>query len=101
MLEKFLGRSGHEEYTCQSSKIEAGGELSDWIESDECVEACGADRDSVGISSDFLWDTAFTRKLCADRCYKNCPNIVDLYFNIAAGEGKNISEILCCVNICY
>jgi len=93
VLEKRLRRSGHEEYTCQSSKIEAGGK-SDLIESDECVEACGADRDCVGISSDFLWDTGFTQKLCSDKCYKNCPNIVDLYFNLAAGEGTNISETL-------
>lgn len=87
VLEKRLRRGGYEEYTCRSSSIESGGPK-DWTESNECVEACGVDRDSLGISSDFLWDTSFVQKLCSDGCYKHCSNIVDLYFNLAAGEGN-------------
>lgn len=62
--------------------------MKDWIETDECVRACGVDRNSVGISSDSLMESQFTAKLCSPACYQDCPNIIDLYFNLAAGEGK-------------
>lgn len=62
--------------------------MADYIETDACVKACGVDRNSVGISSDALLEPQFTAKLCSPACYQNCPNIVDLYFNLAAGEGK-------------
>jgi hypothetical protein len=26
--------------------------------------------------------------LCSPECVNNCPNIIDLYINLAAGEGK-------------
>ncbi|XP_043715582.1 uncharacterized protein LOC122663976 [Telopea speciosissima] len=58
------------------------------METDQCIEACGLDRISLGISSDSLLDSLFTQKLCSPLCYDNCPNIVDLYFNLAAGEGN-------------
>ena len=63
--------------------------MAEYIETDECVRACGVDRNSIGISSDSLLEPQFTAKLCAPACYQKCPNIVDLYFNLAAGEGKN------------
>ncbi|XP_042509755.1 uncharacterized protein LOC122085404 isoform X1 [Macadamia integrifolia] len=87
VLEKIVRRSGAEVYTCRTSEIEAD-HLKDWLETDQCIEACGLDRDSLGISSDSLLESRFTQKLCSPRCYDNCPNIVDLYFNLAAGEGN-------------
>eukprot|EP01018_Ginkgo_biloba_P016565 Gb_38854 [translate_table: standard] len=59
----------------------------EWIESEECMEACGLERMSVGVSSDALLEPHFTDKLCSPQCQNNCPNIVDLYLNLAAGEG--------------
>ncbi|XVE96994.1 hypothetical protein REPUB_Repub02eG0272200 [Reevesia pubescens] len=61
----------------------------EYIDTDECVRACGVDRNSVGISSDSLLEPQFTAKLCAPACYQKSPNIVDLYLNLAAGQGKN------------
>lgn len=86
VLEQRICRHGVDKYICRSSEIEADN-LKDWIESDECIKACGLERNVLGISSDFLLESQFTQKLCSTPCYNNCPNIVDLYFNLAAGEG--------------
>ncbi|CAN6564935.1 hypothetical protein ACFX13_042695 [Malus domestica] len=86
VLEKHVRRSGEEAYTCRTSEIEAD-KLKDWIESETCIKSCGLDRKSYGISSDSLLESSFTQKLCSPQCYGSCPNIVDLYFNLAAGEG--------------
>ncbi|GJT58529.1 putative PAR1 protein [Tanacetum coccineum] len=48
--------------------------------------SCGLNRNVLGISSDSLLESKFTQKLCSTQCYNGCPNIVDLYFNLAAGE---------------
>ncbi|KAF8380253.1 hypothetical protein HHK36_027737 [Tetracentron sinense] len=92
VLEKQVRRSGEEVYTCGASRIEAGN-LKDWIETDQCVEACGVDRNSLGISTDSLLDSQFTQKLCSTGCYNSCSNIVDLYFNLAAGEGVFLPKL--------
>ncbi|KAB2596683.1 hypothetical protein D8674_032133 [Pyrus ussuriensis x Pyrus communis] len=86
VLEKHVRRSGEEAYTCRTSEIEVD-KLKDWIESETCIKSCGLDRKSYGISSDSLLESRFTQKLCSPQCYGSCPNIVDLYFNLAAGEG--------------
>lgn len=86
VLEKTVKRSGMEVYICKSSEIEAD-KLKNHIETDQCVEACGLDRMSLGISSDSLIDSHFTKKLCSTQCYNNCPNVVDLYFELAEVEG--------------
>lgn len=78
---------GAVEYQCRTSEVVVE-RMAGHIESDECVKACGVDRHSVGISSDALLEPQFTAKLCSSKCYRSCPNIVDLYFNLAAGEGK-------------
>ncbi|KAK6778382.1 hypothetical protein RDI58_025100 [Solanum bulbocastanum] len=57
------------------------------------MHACGVDRNSVGISSDALLEAQFAAKLCSPACYKNCDNIVDLYFHLAAGEGVFLPEL--------
>ncbi|KAL6971940.1 hypothetical protein U1Q18_031625 [Sarracenia purpurea var. burkii] len=91
VLEKRM-RSGDEAYTCRTSEIEVDT-LKGWIETDQCIEACGLDRTVLGISSDSLMESQFTQKLCSPRCYHGCPNIVDLYFNLAAGEGVFLPKL--------
>ncbi|XP_031483849.1 uncharacterized protein LOC116253222 [Nymphaea colorata] len=71
---------------CRTSQVKAD-DIAGWVESDGCVEACGVDRSSVGISSDSLMERQFLERLCSDPCYGGCPNIVDLYFKLAAAEG--------------
>ncbi|CAK8573506.1 unnamed protein product [Lathyrus sativus] len=85
VLEKHVKRSGEEAYTCKTSNIETDI-LKDHIESDQCIKACNLDRKSLGISSDALLESRFIQKLCSPQCYKSCPNVVDLYFNLAASE---------------
>ncbi|KAM7272847.1 hypothetical protein ACFE04_027511 [Oxalis oulophora] len=92
VLEKQIKRSGEEAYVCHTSEIEAD-KMQDVIETDQCIEACGLDRKSLGISSDFLLESHFTQKLCSPQCYQSCPNIVDLYFNLAAGEGVFLPKL--------
>lgn len=77
---------GEIEYQCKTSDVKVK-RMSDYIENDQCVDSCGVERHTVGISSDSLLDSKFTSKICSASCYENCPNIVDLYFNLAAGEG--------------
>ncbi|KAL3834417.1 hypothetical protein ACJIZ3_009153 [Penstemon smallii] len=92
VLEKHVRRSGEDLYTCTTSEIEAEN-LKDWIETDECINACGLQRKSLGISSDFLLESRFAQKICSNECYKSCPNVVDLYFNLAAGEGVFLPKL--------
>ncbi|GFQ02969.1 hypothetical protein PHJA_002440700 [Phtheirospermum japonicum] len=87
VLENYKNEdSGNLEYTCKTSKVVVE-RLSGYIETDHCVAACGVDRRFVGISSDAFLVPEFTTSLCSPACHQNCPNIVDLYFNLAAGEG--------------
>ncbi|XP_072955090.1 uncharacterized protein [Typha angustifolia] len=92
VLESVPHERGTAEYQCHTSDVVVA-KMSNWIESDECVKACGVYRSTVGISSDALLEPQFMAKLCSDACYKNCPNIVDLYFNLAAGEGVFLPEL--------
>ncbi|CAM8930588.1 unnamed protein product [Rhodiola kirilowii] len=92
ILEKQVRRTGEDKYVCKTSDIQASG-LKNWIETNECVEACGLERTSLGISSDSLLESSFTGKLCSTQCHNNCPNIVDLYFNLAAGEGVFLPKL--------
>ncbi|MBA0643118.1 hypothetical protein Goklo_027434 [Gossypium klotzschianum] len=89
VLETAVKKDGDVEYQCRTSEVVVE-RMAEYIETDECVAACGVDRNSVGISSDSLLDQQFTAKLCTPACYQKCPNIVDLYFNLAAGEGMNL-----------
>ena len=67
--------------------------LVEWIESEECINACGLERMAVGISTDSLLEAQVSRKLCSSQCRNNCPNIVDLYVNLAAGEGITLTSM--------
>ncbi|KAL2509903.1 PAR1 protein [Forsythia ovata] len=86
VLENYKNDQGKLEYTCKTSEVVVE-RMAGCIESDQCVNACGVDRSFVGISSDAFLAPQFTARLCSPACYQNCPNIVDLYFNLAAGEG--------------
>ncbi|KAL0299528.1 UNVERIFIED_CONTAM: hypothetical protein Sradi_6612600 [Sesamum radiatum] len=92
VLEKHVRRSGAEEYACSTLQIEAD-KLKNWIETDACIDACGLDRSALGISSDSLLESRFVSKLCSQQCYHGCPNVVDLYFNHAAGEGAYLPKL--------
>ena len=92
LLETCAIKNGGVEYQCRTSEVVVE-KMADYIETDACVKACGVDRKSVGISSDALLEPQFTAKLCSPACYQNCPNIVDLYFNLAAGEGKILQSM--------
>ncbi|XP_071707474.1 uncharacterized protein [Rutidosis leptorrhynchoides] len=92
VLEKVVRRSGLEAFVCSTSQIETD-KVTNWIETDECLQACGIKRNVLGISSDNLLDSRFMQKLCSNQCYNGCPNIVDLYFNLAVGEGVYLPSL--------
>ncbi|XP_022866613.1 uncharacterized protein LOC111386391 [Olea europaea var. sylvestris] len=92
LLETYASNDGTMDFQCKTSEVVAIN-LHDYIEADECVDVCGVDRKSVGISSDTLLDSQFTAKLCSPQCYQNCPNIVDLYYNLALGEGAFLPDL--------
>ncbi|WCJ20400.1 PAR1 protein [Euphorbia peplus] len=80
---------------CKTSEVIVD-KLQGFIESEECVNACGVDRNTIGISSDSLLQPHFLSKLCSNTCYQSCPNIVDLYFNLALAEGVYLPDM--CAN---
>ncbi|GMH30042.1 hypothetical protein Nepgr_031885 [Nepenthes gracilis] len=92
VLENSVDKEGKTEYQCKTSE-EVVERMSAYIETDGCVKACGVNRDMVGISSDGLLDSRFIAKLCSPSCSQNCPNIIDLYFNLAAGEGVFLPDL--------
>ncbi|KAI3677502.1 hypothetical protein L6452_36766 [Arctium lappa] len=92
LLENFENDNGKTGYQCRTSEVVVE-RMAEYIETDECVRACGVDRNSVGISSDSLLEAQSVSKICSPACYQNCPNIVDLYFNLAAGEGVYLPEL--------
>jgi len=92
VLEKSILRDGNVHYECQTSAIIVDS-MNELIETEECMNACGVERMTVGMSTDSLAEGGFTKKLCAQRCYNNCPNIIDLYFNLAAGEGVYLPRL--------
>ncbi|XP_019165546.1 PREDICTED: uncharacterized protein LOC109161551 isoform X2 [Ipomoea nil] len=93
VLENSIEDDGKLEYQCKTSEVVVGSNVAEYIETDECVEACGVDRESVGMSSDALLDPTSMAKLCSAACYNNCPNIVALYFDLASGEGVYLPEL--------
>ncbi|XP_019185073.1 PREDICTED: uncharacterized protein LOC109180043 [Ipomoea nil] len=93
LIEDTVLLDGKVDYKCKTSEVVVGSSTSDYIETDKCVKTCGVDRKSVGMSSDPFLDSLFMAKLCARACYDYCPNLVDLYANIAAGEGVFLPEL--------
>ncbi|PKU73751.1 hypothetical protein MA16_Dca013332 [Dendrobium catenatum] len=94
LLEKHVqgAELGEEVYTCRTTGLKATV-MAGWMETDACIATCGLERETVGISSDSLLDRRFMGRLCSPECFLNCPNIVDLYFSIAAGEGAFLPNL--------
>ncbi|EFJ27502.1 hypothetical protein SELMODRAFT_412334 [Selaginella moellendorffii] len=92
VLEKFIAQDTSAIYECQTSNVMAEKQEA-WIESDECVKECGVERMWVGFSSDGLANRNFVNRLCSPVCQNNCPNIVNLFESLAAGEGVNLAEV--------
>jgi hypothetical protein len=92
VLETYEGKDGSIHYECQSSLIMAEKQ-EEWIESDECINACGLERMSVGLSTDLLLDSHFADMFCSSECLNNCPNLIDLYISLAAGEGMYLPQL--------
>ncbi|KAL6846568.1 hypothetical protein ACP4OV_024016 [Aristida adscensionis] len=80
---------------CQTSAVAARGHLAGWVENDACVRACGVDRAALGlpVASDAAADRRLARALCSAQCREACPNIVDLYATLAAGEGLTLPAL--------
>ncbi|KAF6160991.1 hypothetical protein GIB67_007632 [Kingdonia uniflora] len=92
LVENSVAKDGTTAYQCRTSGVTVD-KMTAVVETDECVKACGVDRAVVGISSDSLLEPQFTAKLCSAACYQNCPNIIDLYINLAAAEGVILIEL--------
>jgi hypothetical protein len=76
------------DYASQTSGVLAE-KLTEWVETDACVAACGLQRITVGLSTDALLEPAFTHRFCfSPDCRSKCPNIDDLYTRLAAEEGE-------------
>ncbi|CAN0854642.1 hypothetical protein LINGRAHAP2_LOCUS5961 [Linum grandiflorum] len=88
-MENYISRNGVVKYQCETSEVVVD-KMKDMIESDECIKSCGLDRNTVGISSDYLLTRKFVSKLCSGPCFQSCPNIVDLYSNLALAEGMDL-----------
>ncbi|KAL0430001.1 UNVERIFIED_CONTAM: hypothetical protein Sradi_0626100 [Sesamum radiatum] len=92
VLESYKNGRGEVNYMCKTSEVVVE-RLYGYIESDQCINACGVHRESIGISSDVFLSAEFTAHLCSPACYQNCPNIVELFFNLAAGEGLSLPAL--------
>lgn len=88
VLETTASKEGNGAFQCKTSEVVVMT-VREWIESDACIAACGVDRYSIGISSDPLLEPQVTAKLCSPACFRNCPNIINLYYNVALGEGDS------------
>ncbi|KAI4380046.1 hypothetical protein MLD38_006275 [Melastoma candidum] len=92
VLEKYMSVDGSMQMECKTSPVTVGF-MEEWIETEDCIKACGLDRKSLGISSDNLLGHGFIKTLCSRDCYQNCPNIADLYSNLALAEGGFLPDI--------
>ncbi|KAJ4730747.1 PAR1 protein [Rhynchospora pubera] len=95
VLESMPGKPT--EYQCKTSDVVVEN-ISNHIETEACVGACGLERKTIGISSDSLMETRVAQKICSPGCSNNCPNIVDLYSNLASGEGASLSDLCMKIN---
>ncbi|XP_071687332.1 uncharacterized protein [Rutidosis leptorrhynchoides] len=92
VLEDFQDTKGKVAYQCRTSEVMVEN-MAGYIETNECVRACGVNRNATGISSDALLDKHSVVTLCSPACYQHCPNIVDLHFNLAIGEGVSLPDL--------
>ena len=88
LLETYAPTDATTKYQCKTSEVAVNINMNGHVETEECIKACGLQRNVVGISSDTLLDSGFASELCSQDCSENCPNIVDLYNDLALAEGK-------------
>ncbi|XP_027174894.1 uncharacterized protein LOC113774549 [Coffea eugenioides] len=93
LLETYAPTDATTKYQCKTSEVAVNINMNGHVETEECIKACGLQRNVVGISSDTLLDSGFASELCSQDCSENCPNIVDLYNDLALAEGLNLSEM--------
>ncbi|KAI5054060.1 hypothetical protein GOP47_0008042 [Adiantum capillus-veneris] len=84
-------------YKCKTSSVETkvkGG----WIEAEECMEACGLKRMTVGLFSQPPFDPQF---FCSPRCARSCPHLHYLLLPQLShqGPGSSISNVDVCLHV--
>ena len=93
VLQKSMLKDGNPHYECQTSEIIVEITINELTQTEECIKNCGVERMTVGMSAESLAESVFTEKLCSPRCYNKCPNIIDFYFNVAAGKGVYLPRL--------
>ncbi|GAA0142153.1 hypothetical protein LIER_03115 [Lithospermum erythrorhizon] len=89
VLETSEAEDGITDLQCQTSEVVAHS-MKEHIENEQCIDACGLERLSIGISTDSLAETNSVRSLCSADCYQHCPNIIDLFDTLALAEGASL-----------
>ncbi|XP_011094949.1 uncharacterized protein LOC105174518 [Sesamum indicum] len=92
ILETYRNEQGDVDFICKTTEVVVE-RMAGHIESDQCINACGVEREFIGISTDSFLSSEFTAHLCSSACYHNCPNVIDLFFNLAAGEGVSLPAL--------
>ncbi|KAJ4730748.1 PAR1 protein [Rhynchospora pubera] len=87
-----LEKTEQDVYQCKTSDVSVD-KISNHIETYACLGACGLERKTVGISSDAFLESSSMEKICSPGCSEHCPNIIDLYTNLASGEGASLSDL--------
>ncbi|MCO5602160.1 hypothetical protein L7F22_056288 [Adiantum nelumboides] len=59
-----------------------------WIEADECMEACGLTRMTLGLHPPNI-----PHLLCSSRCSRTCPHLHYLLNPLSADQGSSIAEL--------
>ncbi|KAL0337801.1 UNVERIFIED_CONTAM: hypothetical protein Scaly_2055200 [Sesamum calycinum] len=96
ILDASQSECGNIDYKCKTSNVMVE-KLAGHIENDQCMNACGTDRlFTEGLSPEGSLPSNFTTSICSAACYDiNCPGVVDLFSNIAAGEALPPAVSLC------
>ncbi|MCO5582175.1 hypothetical protein L7F22_036065 [Adiantum nelumboides] len=92
LVEGEKGGDDTMEYNCQTSSMETkvkGG----WIEAEECMEACGLTRMTLGLHPSNTPDL-----LCSSRCSRTCPHLHYLLNPLSADQGSSIADLCLCLN---
>ncbi|KAK4409780.1 hypothetical protein Sango_0051000 [Sesamum angolense] len=92
VLENYKNAQGKTDNTCKTLEVLVE-KLPGYIEIDQYVNACGVHCEFKRISSEAFLSSEFTAHLCSPACYQNCPNIVDLFFNLVVDEGVSLPTL--------
>ncbi|KAJ6904994.1 hypothetical protein NC652_022896 [Populus alba x Populus x berolinensis] len=92
LLENYATKEGGVKYLCKTSEVVVD-KLKKWIHIKFSKNGCGLNINTVDISSDSLLRPQFLTKLCSKSCSQACPNIVDIYSNLAIAEGVYLPNL--------